>query len=378
MNWTIPLFKIYHDEDDISRVAEVIGAGADWAVGPNVERFETMIGEYLGSPYCAVFNSGTSALHALMLAYGLGRGAEVIVPSFTFIATANSVLFTGGRPVFADIEEETCGLDPGDVQEKITRKTRAIMPIHFGGVPCKIEELRKIADDHGILLIEDAAEAFGASSGGTKAGNFGESSVLSFCQNKIITTGEGGAVVTRSQEVYEKLKLIRSHGRQEDGNYFTSTGMPDYVSLGYNFRMSNITAALGVAQIGKADEIIRKRRERAHYLTRGLRGVPGVTTPAEPDGRRHVFQMYTIQAEHRDGLMGHLADRGIMTKVYFFPVHSTHFYRDVLKYDVSLPVTEKTADRVLTLPIYPSMTGGEMDAIIGGIKSFYGGDRESG
>jgi perosamine synthetase len=378
MSWKIPLFKIYHDEDDISLVAETIGSGADWAVGPNVERFEAMIGEYLGSPHCLVFNSGTSALHALMLAYGLGRGAEVIVPSFTFIATANAVLFNGGKPVFADIEEETCGLDPGDVQEKITRKTRAIIPVHFGGIPCRIDELRKIADDHGILLMEDAAEAFGASSGETKAGNFGESSILSFCQNKVITTGEGGAVVTRSRDIYEKLKLIRSHGRQENGNYFTSTGVPDYVSLGYNFRMSNITAALGIAQIGKADEIIGKRRERARYLTRGLRSIPGVGTPVEPDGRRHVFQMYTIRAERRDELMRHLADRGIMTKVYFSPVHRTHFYRDVLKYDVSLPVTENMADRVLTLPIYPSMTGREMDAIVDGVKSFYGGDRESG
>lgn len=371
MSWNIPLFKIYHDEEDVSLVSEAISAGANWAVGPYVERFEQLLNEYLGSRYCVVFNSGTSALHALMIACGLGGGDEVIVPSFTFIATANSVLFNGAKPVFADIEEETFGLDPEDVLAKITPRTRAIIPIHYGGAPCRLGELREIADEHGLLLLEDAAEAFGATAGGRKLGTVGDASVLSFCQNKIITTGEGGAIVTGSREIAEKLRLVRSHGRNETSDYFSTTDVLDYVSLGYNFRMSNITAALGVAQIRKAEEIIGRRRERASYLSDRLGDLPEVTPPVEPAGSRHVYQLYTIRAQRRDGLMRYLADRGIMTKIYFSPVHQTHFYRNVLHLEASLPVTEKIAGEVLTLPLYPSLSPEEAETIAGAIRSFY-------
>ena len=168
------------------------------------------------------FNSGTSALHALLLSYGIGPGDEVIVPSFTFIATANAPKFVGAKPVFADIEDITFGLDPRAVEAKITPKTKAIIPVHYGGFPCKIRELKKIADDHGIMLIEDAAEAFGASVKGKMVGTFGDSAIMSFCQNKIITTGEGGAVVTDNKELYERMKLIRSHGRPDTVDYFST------------------------------------------------------------------------------------------------------------------------------------------------------------
>ena len=217
----------------------------NWAAGPDVQAFEQEIAQYIGTKYALTFSSGTSALHAVLMAHSIGRNDEVIVPSFTFIATANSPLFVGAKPVFADIENKTYGLDPVDVNEKITKKTRAIMPIHYGGCPCRIKELREIADDNNLILIEDAAESFGAKIQDQKVGTFGESAMMSFCQNKIITTGEGGAIVTNSRDVYERMKLIRSHGRLETADYFSTTETMDYITLGFNFRISSITAALG-------------------------------------------------------------------------------------------------------------------------------------
>jgi len=373
MTWKIPLFKIYWDEEDVKSVAEAIKAGINWATGPNVEKFEELIVDYVGAKYAVTFNSGTSALHAALLAHGIKQNDEVIVPSFTFIATANVPLFVGAKPVFADIEEETFGLNPEDVKEKITKKTKAIISIHYGGCPCKIRELREIAEEHSLILIEDAAEALGARIGDKKIGTFGDSAVFSFCQNKIITTGEGGAVITNSREIYEKLKLIRSHGRLETQDYFSSTEYMDYMTLGYNFRMSNIIAALGVAQFKKIDKIVEMRRENARYLTRNLSKIKGVTTPNPPQGYFHVYQMYTIRTKNRDELMKHLADKGIMTKVYFHPVHLTHFYKNELGYKCKLPITEQISLQVLTLPMFPSLTREEMDYITEKIKKFFEG-----
>jgi perosamine synthetase len=372
MTWKIPLFKIYWDEEDINNVVDAVKAGMNWAVGSNIEHFEKMMAEYLRGKYCVVFNSGTSALHAALLAYGIKQGDEVIVPSFTFIATANAPLFVGAKPVFADIEEETFGLDPEDVKEKITEKTKAVIPIHYGGCPCKIKELREIAEDYNLVLIEDAAESLGARIRDDKVGTFGNSAMLSFCQNKIITTGDGGAIVTDSREMYEKLKLIRSHGRLETQDYFSSTDYMDYITLGYNFRMSNIVAALGIAQLKKIDKIIEMRRRNAEYLTARLkREIKEIITPTPPRGYYHVYQMYTIMVDNRDELMKHLADSGIMTKVYFSPVHLTHFYKNELGYMCKLPVTEEISTQVLTLPMYPTLTKEERDYIVAEIKRFF-------
>lgn len=373
--WKIPLFKIYWGEEDIKNVTEAIKAGMNWAVGSNIEKFEKMMAEYIGAKYCVIFNSGTSALHAALLAYGIKEDDEVIVPSFTFIATANAPLFVGAKPVFADIEEETYGLDSEDVKEKITEKTKAIIPIHYGGCPCKIMGLREIADDHNLILIEDAAESLGARIGDKKVGTFGDATMLSFCQNKIITTGDGGAIITDSREIYEKLKLIRSHGRLETSDYFSSTEYMDYITLGYNFRMSNIVAALGVAQLKKVDKIIEMRRKNAEYLTARLREIKEIITPTSPENYYHVYQMYTILIKDskimRDNLMKYLAGKGIMTKVYFSPVHLTHFYKNELGYACELPVTEEISRRVLTLPMYPALTKEEVDYIVEEMKRFF-------
>jgi len=374
MDWQIPFFKIYWDKDDIAAVEKAISRGMSWAVGPEVTQFEEKLAAYLKVKYCLTFNSGTSALHAALLAYGIGPGDEVIVPSFTFIATANAALFVGARPVFADIEEKTCGLDAADVERKITPKTKAIIPIHYAGCPCQIEALRDVARRHNLILIEDAAEALGAKVNGGRAGSFGDAAILSFCQNKTITTGEGGAIATNSEEIYDKLKLIRSHGRLEDkgSNYFSSTKYMDYVTLGYNFRMSNITAALGLAQLGKLDKIVEMRRRIAHLLNQKLSQMEGIITPEPPEGFYHIYQMYTIRVPGnlRDGLMQYLTNNGIMSKVFFYPVHKTHFYSNELKYDCTLPVTEMLSAQVLSLPMHPKLSAKEIDKITGHIADY--------
>ena len=376
MTWNIPLFKIYWDEEDVEAVADAIKAGMNWAVGPNIVDLEDLIANYVGTKYALTFNSGTSALHAALLAHGIKEGDEVIVPSFTFIATANAPLFVGAKPIFADIEEVTFGLDPEDVNEKITEKTKAIMPIHYGGCPCKIRELKEIAEDNNILLIEDAAESLGAKIKEQKVGTFGDFALLSFCQNKVVTTGDGGAIVTDLREIYEKLKLIRSHGRLETSDYFSSSEYMDYVTLGYNFRMSNITASLGIAQLKKADKIIELRRRNAKYLTTKLNHeVKEMITPTPPKDYFHIYQMFTIRVkepkEKREDLKKYLTNNGIMSKVYFEPVHLTSFYKNQLKYDCNLPVTEKVSNDVLTLPIYPTLTKEEMKYIVEEIKRFF-------
>jgi len=382
MSWRIPLFRIYWDGEDVRMVSEAIKRGTYWATGPEIQAFEEELSEYLGIKYCLTFNSGTSALHAILLAYGIASGNEVIVPSFTFIATANAPLFVGAKPVFADIEEKTFGLEPEDVKRKISTRTKAMIPIHYGGCPCLIEELKEIARDHNLILIEDAAEALGASVNGRKAGAIGDSAILSFCQNKIITTGEGGAVVTNSKEIYERSKLIRSHGRLETSDYFSSSDYMDYMTLGYNFRMSNITAALGIAQLGKIDNIISLRRGNAEYMTQQLSKIRNVAIPEAPSGYYHVYQMYPIIIKDgkvtRDNLKEYLAQKGILTRVYFGPVHLSQFYRKTFGYrGRELLVTEKVSEQILSLPIYPTLSKEEMDYIVEMIKSFFLG-KESG
>lgn len=373
--WRIPLYKIYWDEADVNRVLDVIRQGMFWATGPNIEQFESLAAEYLGRGYAVAFNSGTSALHAVLLACGIKGGDEVIVPSFTFIATANSVLFVGAKPVFADIEKKTYGLDPEDVGRKITGKTKAIMPMHYGGSSCQIRELKEIAADHKLLLLEDAAESLGTRINDELVGSFGDAAMFSFCGNKVITTGEGGMIVTDQRDVYEKLKLIRSHGRLETEDYFTSVRTGDYVMLGYNWRMSNITAALGVTQLEKLNKLIEMRRKNAAYMSKNLSDMSEIEPPNPPEGVFHVYQMYTVRVrggeKTRDGLRDHLAEKGVMTKVYFSPVHLTHFYREKFGFKGGeLPVTEELSNRVLSLPMYASLTKGEMDYVTDSVRDF--------
>jgi len=377
VSWRIPLYKIYWDENDVKRMAEVIRSGAYWATGSNLEKLENMVAQYAGRKYAIAFNSGTSALHAILLAYKVKDGCEIIVPSFTFIATANSALFVNAKPIFADVEEETLGLDPEDVKERITTRTGAIIPVHYGGCACRIRELKEIAEDYSLLLIEDAAESIGAKVKGQLVGSFGDAAMFSFCGNKIVTTGEGGVVVTDSKRIRERLMLIRSHGRLEVEDYFSSVRTMDYVTLGYNWRMSNIVAALGISQFGKLDKLLRMRRNNASYMTGKLSKISGIAPPNPPDDYFHVYQLYTIRVKGgektRDDLRDYLARNRIMSKVYFLPVHLTSFYRKLGYGEEELPLTENLSRLVLSLPMYPSLKKHEMDFIVSKVKRFMSG-----
>ncbi len=289
--WKLPLYKIYSDDEDLNLITKIIKRGTKWAIGPEIEEFENEIKNYVGNDYCVTLNSGTSALHALFLAYGVGKDDEVIIPSFSFISTANSVLFVEGKPKFTDIEETTFGLDPTMVSKNISSKTKAIVPMDYGGLSCNIFEIKKIAKENNVILIEDAAEALGSSVKGKKTGSVADSSIFSFCGNKVLTTGEGGAVVTNSKNIYEKLKLIRSHGRIDKTNYFDNPDDPVYEMLGFNWRMSTITATLGLSQIHKLDKLIRMRQENAKYISSKISKFHQIKTPVAPDGYEHIYQM---------------------------------------------------------------------------------------
>ncbi|UJG45025.1 MAG: DegT/DnrJ/EryC1/StrS family aminotransferase [Candidatus Heimdallarchaeum endolithica] len=365
---SIPLFRIYHDEEDSEIVKNVIESGKNWAIGEYNDTFEKMLANYFERNYAISFNSGTSALFSLLLAYGIKNGDEVIVPSFTFISTANSVLMAGGKPVFADIELECLGLEPEDVVEKITPKTKTIIPVHYAGCPCKIKELKEIAEDYNLLLLEDAAESFGARINDKKVGSFGDSAMLSFCQNKIITTGEGGAIVTDSEEIYEKLKLIRSHGRLEKTNYFTSNDGFSYIQLGYNFRLSNILAALGVSQLKKVDLIIKKRQEKAKYYNNLLDDISFIEPLKPPRSYFHVYQLYSIFVKEgkRQIVIDTLKEHKIASKIYFDPVHLSPFYKKL--FGTKSPVlqnTERVSEEILSLPFHPEIKEEEMLLIKG-------------
>jgi len=381
MKWEIPLFKIYWNEEDVKEVERIIRSGMYWATGSQIEEFENRITEYLDTKYCLTFNSGGSALYALILAYKFGPGDEIIVPSFTFIATAYAPIYVGAKPIFADVEFETFGLDPDDVVERITPKTKAIIPIHYGGMPCKIEELNEVAEDHNLVLIEDAAESFGAKFKGKCVGTFGESAIFSFCHNKVFTTGEGGCVVTDNKEIYERLKLIRSYGRVTEGDYFLSADNVDYVEIGHNFRMSTLLAALGMSQLANVDRAITMRRKNAKYLNRNLAKIDGIVVPEPPSNNYFaVYQMYTVRVltgkEVRDELMRFLQEKGIMSRVYFEPVHKYSIFRNLSYKELSLPNTDELSSQVLTLPMYPQLDRYDMDYIINSIKEFFSRNKD--
>ena len=345
-----PLFQINSDNKDLAAIKKVLDRKESWTIGGEADELEKKIAKYTGSKYAVVCNSGTSALHATLLTLGIGEGDEVIVPSFSFIATANAVIMVGARPVFADIEEETYGLDPEDVLKKITDRTKAIIPVHVGGQPCKIKELKQIADDYSLFLIEDACEALGAKVGKKMVGTLGEVGVYSFCQNKMITTGDGGAIVTDNPHIYRILKRIVNHGKE--GN--------DFVDLGYNWRLPNILAALGISQLNKIDDNIDERRNVAAYYDYRLKK----ETTHYPENDYLVFQLYTINlGKKRDEVKKRLDKLGIGNKVYFDPIHLTPFYKGIGYGNIKLPVTERISKEVLTLPCYPDLTRKSQDYI---------------
>lgn len=354
----VPLFEIAWDGADVTNAVDSITRGSYWANGPYVDEFEASLETYLDVEHAVTVNSGTTALVAALEALGVSDGDEVIVPSFTFIATANAVRLVGADPVFVDIEADRYGLDPAAVEEAITDDTAAVIPVHYAGGACDIDGIETVAETHDVAVVEDAAEAFGADLDGRTLGTIGDLGVLSFCQNKVVATGEGGAIVTDDSELARELRLISSHGRAS-GDYFESAGGGDYVRLGTNYRMPDVVAAIGCAQMEKVAQLVERRRRAAGWYADVLESVDDVTLPVDPADGHHVYQLYPVTFDRwvdRDAVSAYLRERGVASKVYFDPVHSTNYYRETpTGRSRDLQVTESVSRRVLSLPIFPDI-----------------------
>jgi perosamine synthetase len=373
--WKIPLYKIFTDDEDVNLITNIVKRGNNWALGPEIEEFENKLADYVGVDYCLTLNSGTSALHASLLSNNIGNSDEVLVPSFSFISTANATLFVDSKPIFVDIEEETFGMDPKLIEQNISSKTKAIIPMDYGGQSCKIFDIKEKAHENNLILIEDAAESLGSKIKGSKVGSVSDMSIFSFCGNKVLTTGEGGAVVTNSKEKFEKIKLIRSHGRIDEGNYFSNPNIANYYDIGYNWRMSTLTASLGISQLDKLDKIISMRQKNAEYISTRISKWDKIKTPKTSNQNENIFQMYTIrlsETKTRDKLQKFLLEKKIFSKIYFTPIHLSKFYMEKIGTQKGdLPITEKISDQVLTLPLYPNMEKNEMNYVIESVNEFF-------
>lgn len=326
------------------------------AQGPEVAAFEQEFAELIGGGHAVALNSGTSALHMAFLAAGIGPGDEVIVPSFSFAATANAVALTGATPVFADIELATFNLDPAAVEAAITPSTRAIMPVHLYGHPAAMGALTEIATRHDLLLFEDAAQAVAASVDGTAVGAFGIAASFSFYPTKNMTSGEGGMVTTPSAEIARSVRLLRNQGMER--RYENEV-------VGFNTRMTDIHAAIGRVQLTKLAGWTAKRQANAAFLNEHLQGV---VTPVTAPGAVHVWHQYTVRVvDHdRDAFAEQLTAKGVGSGVYYpTPIHRLPSFR----LDLDLPNTETAAAQALSLPVYPALTQGELETIVEAVNA---------
>lgn len=343
--------------------AECVLQSGRLAQGPKVEEFEALFASYIGTKYAMATSSGTAALHIALLASGIGNGDEVITTPFSFIATANAILFCGARPIFVDIDKDTFCIDPGLIRAKITSKTKAVLPVHLYGQPCNMKEIAKICREHNLILMEDACQAHGAEYHGKKLGSF-DIGCFSFYPTKNMTTGEGGMILTDDSNIAERARMIRSHGQKE--KYI-------HELLGHNYRMTEIAAAIGVCQLKKLDEFNRQRIEHARFLTEKLGKIRGLIVPFVAPDVKHVFHQFTIKVTgnfsmSRDELKQRLNDKGIITEVYYpLPIHKQPLYKE-LGYDDSLPDAEKACEEVLSLPVHPLLTEEDLNYIVGAIN----------
>jgi len=352
------------DDKDIDMVVKVLKS--KWLVhGPVVEEFERKFAEYIGTRYALAVMNGTIALDLILKTIGVGPGDEVIVPDFTFIATANVVLAQGAKPVFADIELETYNIDPDDVVEKITPRTKAIIAVHLFGHPADLNTLREIADEYKVYLIEDAAQAHGAEINGVKVGSIGDAAAFSFYATKNMTTGEGGMITTNIEWIAEKIRMLRNHG--QEGKYH-------HVTFGGNYRMTALQAALGLSQLEKLEELNTKRRRNAEYLTSRLSTIKTIRVPREKTGYKHVWHQYVIwvKDDHplgRDILARKLEERGIGVAVHYpRPIHMQPLYK-ALGYPQNIcPNSIEASKHVLSIPVHPLLTKEQLDYIVDTIR----------
>ena len=343
---TNPLFD-YHE---IELLNECIVTGWVSSGGAFVKKFENMVADYCGTKYAVSCSSATSGLHLALLAHNIGPGDEVIVPSLSFIATANAVTYTGATPVFVDSQRSTWNIDPDLISAAITSKTKAIMPVHLYGHPADMDPINLIAKTHNLIVIEDAAEAQGAKYKKQMVGSLADAAVFSYFGNKIITTGEGGMIVTDDVKVAEKCQILRDHGMSKERRYWHEV-------IGYNYRLTNMQAALGVAQMGKIDRIISRKKEIAEEYRKHLEGITSITLPSNMDWADSVYWLYTILIDDElcgdgvENLIQVLKQKGIDSRPVFPPMHKQPIYEK----SRTLPISESISRRGISLPSAPDI-----------------------
>jgi perosamine synthetase len=358
----IYIAKPLMQDEEKQAVLEVLDSGM-LAQGARVAAFEEAFAAMCGVEHAIATSSGTTALHVALLANGIGEGDEVITTPFTFIASANSVLFTGAQPVFVDIDPVTFNIDAAKIEAAVTPKTKAIMPVHLFGLPANMNEIMAIADAHDLVVIEDACQAHGAKYQGQRVGSFG-TGTFSFYPTKNMTSAEGGMITTDDDAVAESCQAIRQHGMRR--RYY-------HDELGFNFRMTDVHAAIGLAQLGKLEQFNAARIANAAYLSEHLEGV---VTPTVPEHVHHVFHQYTIRVldGNRDARVEHLREHGVGCGIYYpVPIHQQTFYTNTLGYDVRMPEAERASEEVISLPVHPALSDAELETIVQAVNSFPGG-----
>lgn len=349
-NW-IPISEPWLGEEETSLVLECLRSGWISARSPFVGRFERAFADRCSVGSAVAVASGTGALHLIAHALGIGPGDEVIVPTLTFVATANAMAYTGARVVLADSEPDTWCVDPVEVERNITARTKAVVGVHLYGHPCNAPVLADMARRHGIALIEDAAEAHFSEIGGRPVGSFGAAAAFSFYANKTITTGEGGMVTTDDLELAQRIRYLAGNAQDQPGRYFHS-------EVGFNYRLTGLQAAVGLAQLGRADAILGAKQQIAAWYDHYFRGVSGLTRPPRVPGFRSTYWLYSIlvgaeKPGARDALIDSLAKQGIETRPFFEPLHRLPPYKDEVR---RYPVAEDICERGLSLPSFPKLT----------------------
>ncbi len=359
----IPYGRQYIDEEDIQAVVEILRSDFI-TTGPKAAELENTIAGYIGAKYAVAVSSGTAALHAACFAAGIGPGDEVITTPMTFSATANCILYMGGRPVFADIDPITYNIDPRDIEKKITDKTKAIIPVHFTGQPCDMDEIMRIADRYGLTVIEDGAHAMGAEYKGRKIGTIGTMTTLSFHPVKLITTGEGGAILTDDKSLYEKMLLFRVNGITKDSDKmerYEGLWFCEQHSLGFNYKLTDIQAALGISQFKKLDFFLERRRKFAALYSALLEQIEGIIVPKQLQYVNSAWHLYIIKLDlakirlSRRQVFDELRRRNIGVHVHYIPVHYHPYYRSLGYSKGMCPEAEALYESIITLPLYPSM-----------------------